>query len=933
LLGGFFGLLTFVFCFRSASINRMRRRSARLRDQGHYQQAFVLLQHCLKRSQTWLGDNHPHTANTLNDLGILSQALGDPERARSYVEQALKIYRRVQGEDHRDTAEIMNNLGYLLQALGDLATARPHLEQALEICRRVQGENHPNTAVCLNNLGLLLQALGDREGARPCYKQALEINRRVLGDHLHTALCLNNLGVLLYALGDLAAARPHLEQALEINRRVLGDDHHETAKNLLNLGCLEVASGRIDEALLLMRKASTIDDHMIGQVFSIGSDRQRLLFLQQLQGNLDCFLSLVSRHLSRWPEAPRMALDLVLRRKLLGAEALAAQREAILGGRYPHLREALHQLTRLRQRIAQKILAGPAPGETLVAHEQTLHKWQQEQQQRETDLARQIPEMNLEQQRQKADLYAVFRSLPEGVTLVEFVCFRVFDFSAVPARGEQRWQTARYLAFVLPAGKPDGMQMIDLGEAEPINQLIADFRAILTVAPQDRPDRDLVRRQAEPASALDADPGSRLRAALFDRLTPALGDRRRLFLAPDGALAWLPFEVLPLEDGRPLIDAYQISYLSCGRDALCLGAASEGPTTDPLVIADPDFELAAAMTADRQAEEVDRSQKKPGWWSRLFGRRQVAAPVASDATAALAVALELPGRHSRELRRGHFHCNRLPGTRVEGERVADLLRVRPWLGAAALEGRLKHACRSPRLLHLATHGFFLPDRRDDPEKDRAGLGLSDWQAGAGPGRLEGPGMENPLLRSGLVLAGVNTWFQGGATPPEAEDGLLTAEDVSGLDLTATELVVLSACQTGLGEVHAGEGVFGLRRAFVLAGAKTLVMSLWKVPDLATALLMERFYENLLSRRRGRAESLHAAQLYTRGVTVGELRSRWLSPELIDRLAAADAGGRKHLQMLAGQPDEHRPFEHPFYWGAFICQGDPAPLSVVPNPVA
>ena len=145
-------------------------------------------------------------------------------------------------------------------------------------------------------------------------------------------------------------------------------------------------------------------------------------------------------------------------------------------------------------------------------------------------------------------------------------------------------------------------------------------------------------------------------------------------------------------------------------------------------------------------------------------------------------------------------------------------------------------------------------------------------------------LENPLLRSGLALAGANTWLRGGTPPSEAEDGLLTAEDVSGLDLLATELVVLSACETGLGQVQVGEGVFGLRRAFALAGAKTLVMSLWKVPDHETQQLMEYFYQGILKGRH-RADALRDAQ----------------------------------LALKANHP-------HPHYWGAFICQGDPDSLS-------
>ena len=159
-----------------------------------------------------------------------------------------------------------------------------------------------------------------------------------------------------------------------------------------------------------------------------------------------------------------------------------------------------------------------------------------------------------------------------------------------------------------------------------------------------------------------------------------------------------------------------------------------------------------------------------------------------------------------------------------------------------------------------------------------------WTASGELGRFSGLRLENPLLRSGLALAGGNTWLDRRPLPPEAEDGLLTAEDVTGLDLLDTELVVLSACNTGLGEIRTGEGVFGLRRAFVLAGAKTLVMSLWKVPDEQT----QRADGGLLPPHAGRRRR-------GRGLATAQLALKAKYPE-------------------------------PYYWGAFICQGNPGPLA-------
>jgi CHAT domain-containing protein len=330
------------------------------------------------------------------------------------------------------------------------------------------------------------------------------------------------------------------------------------------------------------------------------------------------------------------------------------------------------------------------------------------------------------------------------------------------------------------------------------------------------------------------------------------------------------------------MDDYRLSYLSCGRDVLRFAMESSGTPDEPLVMADPDFnlELTVAQTHDGDAPGSART----GFWSRLLRRKATVTVAAPAATSQVTAGPRAPGRLSRDLNPNVLHFDRLPGTRVEGEAVGRSLGVRPLLDGAALEGRVKSSSRSPKILHLATHGFFLPDQPFDPDREPLDL-MGD--PGREFGRLRGPLPENPMLRSGLALAGANTWLHGGTPPESAEDGLLTAEDVSGLDLRSTELVVLSACETGLGQVHVGEGVFGLRRAFMLAGAKTLVMSLWKVPDEATRELMEDFYQRLMAGG-GRAEALRQAQ----------------------------------LAMRAKYPD-------PYYWGAFICQGDPGPLQLPP----
>lgn len=811
-------------------------------EQGHYKEAEPLYRQTGDMIRRACGDHHPLYAVAFNNLAGLYLKMSNYPAAEALYRQAQDIRRDTVGEHHPDFAGTLDNLAQLYSRQGDEEKAEPLIRQALDIRRELLGEDHPHFANSLSALAHLNQARGDYEEAEALYRQALEIDRRAVGEnHPEFAAALNNLALLYFLTGDLTRAEPLMRQAVAIHRQALGEHHPKLAGSLVNLAIVCAALGRAEEALHCLEEGAAIDDQTIGQVFSLGSESQRAAYLAETQAHLEALLSLVRQYLADSQAAVNAALHLVLRRKAIGAEALAVQREAVLGGRYPELQSQLAELNTLRGQIARKALAGPGP-EGPDAHRRLLTQWTADKEKLEADLARHIPEMSLERQLRAADRRAVALALPDGVALVEFVRFRDIDFTAVRSRGESGWQPPRYAAFVLHGGDPDRVALIDLGEAEPIDQLIADFRAGITGGSERRAARDLGAFPTEADPDTPPDSGLALREAVFDPLTAALADRRRLLLAPDGDLTRLPFGVLPTADGRRLVDAYEIGYLAAGRDVLRFTAPAGAAPGEAVVVADPDFDLSAGPKTPADAPR----------------------PVT---------------RQSRDLDRGRIHFGRLPGTRVEGQRVAHLLGVQPWLAGTALEARLK-ACRSPRVLHLATHGFFLQDqpRPAGPEGP-----ARHERTGPEDGLSRMANLENPLLRSGLALAGANTWLDQGDLPPEAEDGLLTAEDVTGLDLLNTELVVLSACETGLGEVRTGEGVFGLRRAFVLAGARTLVMSLWKVPDQQTQELMEDFYRRLTAGQ-GRADALREAQR--------SLQARY--PE-------------------------------PLYWGAFICQGEPGPM--------
>jgi len=865
------------------------------RELGDYAKAQPLYQRALAIYESKLGPEHPSTAISVNGLALLYQQVGDYTGAEPLYQRGLIIHELTLGSDHPNTATSLSHLGALYYDEGDYARAAPFVERAVMIYERALGPEHPNTAAGLNNLAELHDALGNYARAVPLCERALAIQERTLGtQHPHTATSLNNLALLCQRIGNYARAESLFQRALAIRESVLGINHPVTASSLSNLATNHAMRGKPQEALAAVIAAAQIEDRLIGQIFSFLTEGQRRGYLAAVRGTSEIILSLVLTHFADSREAIRSALDHVLQRKALTAEAAGAQQRAILEGRYPELRDRLELLHLLRGQIARKVMTGPAPGELGDHDRTTLANWQREREELESELARSIPETRLEQRLAAVDAHAVSRCLKGEEVLVEFARFKLLDFQAGYAQGQKRWAGERYVAFVLLAGESESTRLVDLGNAAAIDSAIQQLRQQLTGELSDPKGIGSSEERVSSAPTLQETAEQSLHALIVGPMLPVLGNRRVLIVSPDGELNRLPFEALPMPDGRYLIDHYSIRYVTSGRDMARIAGAETLPGSDPLVVADPAFDLGS-----RQAYAAAPKGCAP------------LVPAAEHAAEGAWL-----GRHSRDLARGEIRFDPLPGSREEGQNLGQRLGALPLIGESALEGRLKKQ-RSPAIVHLATHGFFLENQPWKPPAFgfSAEMGVMD--------RLRGH--ENPMLRSGLALAGANTFLrERRSVSDEMEDGLLTAEDVAGIDLLNTELVFLSACETGLGDIQVGEGVFGLRRAFVIAGARTLIMTLWKVSDLATAILVDHFYDRLLAGT-PKGKALRQAQHDLRTVHLGKLRPRWLSEPMRERLAAGDANQRRKLDELAAMPDDFRPFTHPYYWAAFILQGDDGAL--------
>jgi CHAT domain-containing protein len=366
---------------------------------------------------------------------------------------------------------------------------------------------------------------------------------------------------------------------------------------------------------------------------------------------------------------------------------------------------------------------------------------------------------------------------------------------------------------------PDGrIEAVDLGPAADIDRAVTN----------------VIRRWQDPTAMPQSEALGQL---IIEPLAPYLEGREQVLISPDGQLNLIPFEALQRSAGGPfLVEQYRISYLSSGRDLLRFDFNAPSQQ-QAVVLADPDYDQGGG------SPERGRGDRATGDFQQL-------------------------------------RVGPLPGTAAEAAAIASHLPNATILTRAEATEQAVKQVRAPEILHLATHGFFLADVQR-PEPTGRGLAIV---AADGPGLAPTPPggtVENPLLRSGLALAGFNARTSGN------EDGVLTALEVAGLDLLGTRLVVLSACETGLGEVANGEGVYGLRRAFALAGAETQLLSLWQVDDFGTQRLMAQYYEHLTAGM-GRSEALRQVQL--------------------EMIAAGDR------------------YSHPYYWAAFVLTGDWRPLA-------
>ena len=562
---------------------------------GDYDKAETLSIKALDICQTTLGDKHPYVPHAIANLAIVYKGMKFYDKAERLLLKAIHIQESITGERHLDSIKYWESLAALYLAMGDYGAAEGLLAKSLESQRMFLGENHPDNALIQADIALVYCYKGDYTHAESLLREAITSLQKVRGEnYLPLAGYLSTLAFIHKAKGDYQTTESLLLKVMDIHRRLGRENNLHYVDSIVSLAELYVVSKRINEAIDIMKKAFVIENRCIDTLFSMSSDSNRMDYLMAIQVNFQIFLSIILEHLYNSKEATIEAMDLVLCRKAIDSEATKFRNIAISSGKYESMASKSEELNTIRMQIAQEEIASAFNVKRTGEHHHFLQELDLRKETLEAELSRQMPEIRITEKLEAVNYKAILNFIDKGSVIIEFLRINIFNFHAVDI--QNLWKPAHYVAFILRPDGKDNVYMFNLGEAEPIDKMIKEFKmsTIDEIRKGDNRHLSVLQYNNNSSSNIDIrnNIGHSLRSAIFDPLISSLGDCKRLFIAPDGDINLIPFEILPTDEyNRRLIEDYHITYLTTGREVLDFAKKHSTSYNEPIVISDPDFDL------------------------------------------------------------------------------------------------------------------------------------------------------------------------------------------------------------------------------------------------------------------------------------------------------------------------------------------------------
>ena len=774
-------------------------------NMGEYPKALKYYLEALSIQEKIVGEEHAYVAESNDDLGRLYKKIGNYSKSLEYYKKSLTIRKKVLGEEHADTAESYNSLAMLYKKLGKYAKALEYAQKTMLIDKKVLGKEHPYTAKSYENLGDIYNSLAEYPKALRYYLKGLLIRKKVLGDHhIDTAESYYSLGVFYKKMKKYSKSLSYHQKALTIRTMVLGNDHADIAESYHSMGALYQVMDNYPQAYHYAKLSFDIFLKNRDKVFSILNCNQKRKYLKAKSNSVILLLDTSSKYLLQVKiEGKTTLLQQLLQsgtNDWIKYKGSIFDSENAIVMLYTNTKDSevktkIDDLISAKRYLAKLYQSLPKPKER--------DAWQKSIKTSERKIAQLTNEISAK---------ATSFKEQQGLMSINYT-----DISSQLKEKELYIDYAKvgnhYYLFSLDSKENITFNQINSNNTKRINTLVEIFReSINTIINNhnitDEKLKNLTQGSKEKLSKL-------YELIIQKPLKNTLKDKTTLIISPDGALRLLPFEALyDKEHNKYFIEEKEIRYIPSGKELVRLYRYSKDKLakSTSVIFANPNFNTKIASLSKEEIA-ITPNTNRSGIIKSLFMMRF--AP--------------------------------LPGTEAEAKAIKATLKkdtVSEYQTDNATESTLMRI-KEPKILHIATHGFFINDNT----------------------------IPNPMLKSGIALAGANDSAIKGKS-----DGIVTALKLSGLDLKGTDLVVLSACETGVVDINSTDSVSGLSKAFIQAGAKDIVMSLWPVDDQATKELMTSFYQ----------EMRHTKN-YTKALKAAKMK------------------------MI-------KDGKHPFYWAAFVVSG-------------
>ncbi len=789
-------------------------------DLGQYEKAEPLHIEAKAIREKVLGREHPDYAQSLNNLASLYLDMGLYEKAELFFIEAIEIRAESLGRNHRDYASSLMGLANLYWHLVQFEKAESLFLECKAIREKALGTEHPDYAWTLNGLALLYWDMDQNEKAEPLHLEAKAIWEKVLGtEHPNYAASLNNLALLYLDMGQYKKAEQLNLEAKAIREQALGREHPDYTWSLINLTDIYELQDRYIDAEPLLVEVFNQTVNRFKTATSFLSEKELAKYIDKFKylGNkLGLYIIFRERNNTEFGVLPSLFYDHTLFYK--GFLQTAASRLNAPNMFPPESTEMNHQLKSYRRRLAEEYTKPIADRGNVAVLEEKANAVEKEMVKSVAGYAEAIRQVKWQE---------VQKALKADEAAIEFVNFQI-NFPRLS-------DSVMYAALLITSKSPQPI-FIKLFEEKVLTNLVSgnkESQSSELVA-------EIYTRGAVPLNRKNDQEG------LFDLcwkpLESLLTSVKKIYYSPAGMLNKINFDAIKVGmgaegKGATLSDKYELVRLGSTRSIVVPDTARRRVLDEVVLFGGIQYSLDTTNLV-KDSIHVEETLSSSGLsFEYAFKSMRAKGSDWNYLPGTVKEILEI----SKIVKRSKFSGTIYKGVGATEEKVMEI-------------GRNK---TSPRVLHFATHGFFFPN----PEKK--------WNTG----HQEEPVFkmsDHPMIRSGLILAGGNhAWKYGKPALEGKEDGILTAYEISQMNLSNTELVVLSACETGLGDIQGNEGVYGLQRAFKIAGAKYLIMSLWQVPDNQTSLLMTTFYKKWLEEKLTIPNAFHAAQK--------ELRDNGLDP--------------------------------------------------------